>query len=78
MKAVEFEQQNVVFAKDQPGYKSLPAKVFENGDVITCWELSDQDFERLVETRNIFLVIKTFNEKLQPVFLTTDKSEINL
>lgn len=42
MKPIEFPEQNVVFAKDQPEYLPLPA--FRNsggmGEVVSCWKLS--------------------------------------
>jgi hypothetical protein len=42
MKPVEFKQQNVVFAKDQPEYQPLPALRLNTpeGEVISCWRLS--------------------------------------
>jgi len=42
MKPIEFQEQNVVYAKDQPEYLPLPGLKNELGDLITCWELSDE------------------------------------
>lgn len=72
----EFPEQNILFGADQPEYLPLPAHRNEQGDVITCWELSEEEVKTLVETKCIFLSLKTFNQPLQPVFITADRSEL--
>lgn len=72
----EFPEQNVIFAKDQPEYNPLPAFRDEKGDVVTCWELSDEEIERLIQTKTIYQAVKTFNNPLQPVFITTEIQEV--
>ena len=73
MKPIEFEGQNVVFAKDQPEYNPLPA--FRNnspeGEVVTKWELSEEDLEAINETGCIWLQQMTFNNPLQPILLSS-------
>ena len=76
MKPIKFEGHNVVFAEDQKEYTPLPAFKAENGTVVTCWELTNEDFERIVETRRIYLSVMTFNNPLQPAYLTTDVDEL--
>jgi hypothetical protein len=71
-----FEEQNVIFAENQPEYLPLPALKQENGDVITCWDLTDQEIAKIRESKSIYLLVKTFNQPLQPIYLTTDKSEV--
>lgn len=56
MKPVEFPGVNVVFAKDQPEYMSLPAMKIPNdpqGLIITKWQLSPEELERVKETGTI-------------------------
>jgi hypothetical protein len=72
MTPVEFEGANVVFAKDQPEYIPLPAMKEENGDVTTCWELTEDEKRAVQETGRIWLTVKTFNQPLQPLRLMTD------
>lgn len=75
MKPTEFEGHNVVFAKDQPEYKPLPAfrdPKDPNGEVTTCWELSENDLKKINETGKIYLSMWTFNNPLQPVRLTVE------
>lgn len=78
MKPIEFKEQNVVFAKDQPGYEPLPA--FKNdspdGEVISCWQLSFKERMRVLFTGVIWLDLISFNKPLTPSFMTTKKSEV--
>lgn len=68
MKPVEFPGVNVVFAKDQPEYMPLPAMKIPNdpqGLIITKWQLSPEELERVKETGTIHLSMLTFNQPLQ-------------
>lgn len=71
-----FSEQNIIFAKDQPEYIPLPALRLENGDVITCWHLSDEEIEKIKESKTLYLSVKTFNQPLQPIFLTVEKNDV--
>lgn len=76
MKPIEFKEQNVVFGKDQPEYKPLPALVFQDGEVVTCWKLSLKELFKVVFTRKIYISTQTFCKPLQPLFVTTYKYDI--
>lgn len=76
MTPIEFPEQNIIFAKDQPEYIPLPALKQENGDVITCWRFSDEEIEKLRETKTLYLSVKTFNQPLQPIYFTVNKNEV--
>ena len=69
MRAVEFEQQTNVFGKDQDEYLNLPAQVVEGkeGQVITCWEMTDEEFEVVKKTKRVYLGQLTFKNPLQPL-----------
>ncbi len=67
---IEFEGQNVVFAKEQPQYNKLPAHISECGIVTTCWELTPEERIDLIETGRVYLRQMTFNNPLQPVLMT--------
>jgi hypothetical protein len=75
MKPISFKGQNVVFAKDQPEYQPLPALRMPDGEVITCWELSDEELEGVTKTKRIYLSQLTFNQALQPVKISVDLSD---
>lgn len=76
MEAIKFKESNVVFAENQDEYKSLPAYRDNNGVVVTCWKLSEEEIKMINETGRIYLETLTFNNPLQPVMLTTDIKEI--
>jgi hypothetical protein len=78
MKPIEFKEQNVIFAKDQPGYEPLPA-YRDNGTegyVISCWKLSFIERMRILFNGVIWLNLMSFNRPLTPTFITTKKSEV--
>lgn len=59
----------------QPEYMPLPAMKIPNdpqGLIITKWQLSPEELERVKETGTIHLSMLTFNQPLQPVLLTVD------
>ena len=76
MKATEFPEQNVVYAKDQPEYLPLPAHKTKEGIVITCWEPTEEELLKLIETRKVYLSQMTFNAPLQPVYMAVDRNEM--
>ena len=76
MKPIEFKEQNVVFGKDQPEYEPLPALVFQDGEVMTCWKFSWKELLKVFFTRKIYLSVQTFRQPLQPVFISVDKERI--
>lgn len=81
MKTIEFNEQNCVYAKDQPEYTPLPVLKNEEGDVVSCWELSEEEIKQIVETKQLWIKVKTFNNPLQPIFcsvLKDDLIEVNI
>ena len=66
MKPTSFPQQNIVFAKDQPQYRQLPAYRSRVGEVTTCWKLTWWDRIYLLFTGRMWLRQLTFNHPLQP------------
>ena len=78
MKPIEFKEQNVVFAENQPEYQPLPAfrDYGPQGEVISCWRLSFRERVRILFTGNIWVSLMTLNKPLTPSFFTTKKSDI--
>jgi len=72
MKPVEFKEQNVVFAKDQPEYLPLPAYKSQEGQVISCWQLDEADKQLIAQTGVIYISVHTFNNPLQPIRPSVD------
>ena len=67
MQPIPFKGQNVVFGENQPQYLPLPALKLPDGEVITCWSLSDQELEDLQKNKCIYFKQLTFNGPLQPI-----------
>lgn len=73
---VEFPEQTIVYAKDQPEYRPLPAYRYANdpsGTIVCCWKLSARDRLRVLFTGHLWHSILTFNQPLQPQRLQVDK-----
>lgn len=79
LSAVAFAEHTVVFAKDQPEYKPLPAVMFPDdpqGQVITCWRLSRRDRIRVLLSGRLWCSVLTFHQPLQPLYFTVLKSDV--
>lgn len=68
---IEFEQQNCVYAKDQPEYLPLPAHKKQDGEVISCWKLNDKEIENIIKDKKLYISLLTFNQPLQPILIST-------
>jgi hypothetical protein len=76
MKLIEFEEQSVVIAKDQPEYLPLPAFQFANdpsGRIAFCWQFSWRERLRLLFSGKLWHTVLTFHQPLQPVMLMLDR-----
>jgi hypothetical protein len=67
MHPIEFPQQTIVFAKDQPQYSPLPAHVTADGLVTSCWQLTDAEIHWIQHMRRLWITQLTFNWPLQPI-----------
>jgi len=78
MKPIEFPEQNVVFAKDQPEYLPLPALNTQNemGEVISCWHLSFKERLMILFTGKLWVSLASFGKPLTPSFFTVKKSDL--
>lgn len=72
MKPIQFPGQNVVFGANQPEYQPLPAMKLPDGEVITCWELTDDEILRIQESKKIYFSQLTFNQPLQAILPMVD------
>ena len=76
MKPKKFEEANVVYGKGHSEYLPLPAHKTEEGQAIFCFELDEEERKRIAETGELWVSLLTFNKPLQPILLTTKKSDI--
>jgi hypothetical protein len=63
----------VVYAKDQPQYIPLPARVDSEGTVVTCWQLTWRERWKMFLSGKFYLTLLTFGKPLQPIRCSTEK-----
>jgi len=76
MSPIEFEGVNVIYAKDQPEYLPLPVMKLEDGTVISCWELTEEDVKMIIETKKVYVSQLTFHQPLQPLNVVSSLDEL--
>lgn len=77
MKPIEFPEQNIIATSDDENVKPLPVCISPDGfQSISCWEVTDEDIERIKQTKRIYLSQMNYGAPLYPVFITSDKSDL--
>ena len=79
MEPMNFKDAKCVYGANQLEYQPLPAQQVgkaATGQIITCWQLSSDELEKVKETGLIWLSVLTFGGPLQPVLLTAEKPGI--
>lgn len=79
MKAIEFEGQTTIIAKDQPQYIPLPARVSQDRQriVTSCWVFSWKERLKILLGYKLFWSQITFGDPLQPVMSKISKEVPN-
>ena len=77
MQPLNFEGANIVYGAKQPEYIPLPAEYRggKSGEILTCWELTPEELQRIQETGKIWVGVLTFGQPLQPLYLSVEKPE---
>lgn len=78
MRLIEFPEQTVIIAKDQPQYMPLPAHVADGPEctVTCCWRLTWRERFAVLFGGVIWHQIMTFQQRLQPQLLLAEKPEL--
>lgn len=84
MKPIQFKEQTLILAKNQPEYQPLPVNINSSpkGEVVSCWKLSFKERIILLLTGKVWLQMLMFrdeNGKLNPVtpsYLTVNKTKV--
>ena len=79
MKLIEFPEQTVVIAKDQPEYLPLPAHRFVDdpqGRIAFCWKLTWRERLSVLWRGVLWHQVMTFNRALQPQLMTVEKPDM--
>jgi hypothetical protein len=72
MKPIVFKNCTCEYAKHQKEFKALPAFKAENGEVITCWQMTWKERFKSFFTGKVWLHQQTYNNPLQAVFMQVD------
>jgi hypothetical protein len=73
MEPITFKGHTVVFARNQPEYKPLPAHVEYPGIVTCCWRLSWTERIAVLLTGHLWQRVYTFYKPLQPQKFLLDR-----
>lgn len=76
MNPIKFPEANVTFGERQPCFEPLPAFLAPNGVVVSCWQLSPEEIEKIQETGCVWLSQCTCHQPLQAVFMTAEKERV--
>lgn len=74
MNSIDFPEANTALAKDQPHYKTIfvHAEIKTNKrQMIVCFELSDEEVERIIKDRKLWYAQSTFGQLFQPMVIMT-------
>lgn len=80
MNLIQFPEQNVIIAKDQPQYLPLPAhrrKDDPEGCLTCCWALSWRERLIVLLTGRVWHQVLTFGKSLQPQLLLASKPDLS-
>lgn len=74
----DFPERNVIFAKDQPQYRPLPAYKMDDraATIICCWSLNWRERLTLLFTGRLWHSVLTFGQPLQPQLLAVEKPDM--
>lgn len=79
MRPIQFSEQNLVIAKDQPEYIPLPAykhRVDDPTGLTTfCWKLTWRERVRVALSGRLWHTVLTFNGPLQPQRIEVNKPD---
>ena len=80
MKPIDFKHRNVIYAKNQDDYNSLPALKLDTteGEAISCWKLSFFERIKLLFTGKLWLSLMCFNGPLTPRFMSVNRKDVYL
>lgn len=77
MKPINFDQVNVVLAKDQPEYQPLPVMMDNHaGVVVSCWKLTMRERLKLLFGKPLWFQMMNFGQSPMPIYPTVDVREV--
>lgn len=73
---IKTKETNIEYGAGQKEYQPLPAFKSQDGQVVTCWQMTDDELQRIIESKCVYLRQLTFNQALQPVSLHAENPVI--
>lgn len=70
-----YESQERRFAKHQPEFELLPALCSPTGNVMSRWSFTPLERLAIAAGADLFLVVSTYNDPLQPLLLAVPGNE---
>jgi hypothetical protein len=72
---VQFPEANATLARDQGEYEPLPIYSFGDaeGRVAMCFRLSPSELEEIARTKTLWVQQLTFDRRVQPIALSTQR-----
>ena len=78
MLGVDFPESNVLIAKDQDEYHTLPAHANADGLALTCWKCTWRDRLRILLGGKVWMITLTFKKPFQPTIMLANKPDLPL
>lgn len=74
MKSIKFPGCNTEIGKGQPEYNVVHAIHFPGveGEILACYELTDEEVERIRQDKKLYYTRLTFNQSFQPFKIAVD------
>lgn len=74
-----FDSANAIFTGEDKDMISLPAKCVGKksvGQIITCWQMSREEIEKVQKTGIIYLSLLTYGRGIPPILMSVDEPEV--
>lgn len=72
----DFPERNIKIAEHQDEFITLPAYYNRSeGSMSFCFQLSEDEVNQIHETNEIWFKLYTGGQKMQPIFLSTQKED---
>lgn len=72
------EDSEILIAKDQPEYKTLPVLRLDGGFILCRFVVTDADLIRIKRDRSIYVYMLTGNNPVTPIAIETETPEIKI
>ena len=79
MTPVIFDGADIAFTDSKNAFPPLPAQMRgreEFGEILTCWQLSKEEMERIQETGCVWLSMLSYGRGLPPMALSVEKPDV--